>query len=846
MVKTKVIGLLLSFLLIFIQIGPSVNAQEYVEPVDLLIITHINFTTECERLSAWKNSTGMSSVVVSWQEFIYPYSGADLPERIKKGIADWQHRYRIKYVLLMGDSDVLPVKYITMDWNCHTPEPDKFSASDVVFSASDLYYADLYNASEDFADWDFDKNGYYGELLGAWKFTGVEPINYDRLDMFPDVAVGRVPASTEEEVSNYIDKVISYETNADIQLSSWLRESLMVANGVNDLDQYVLSGNVGADLVSFGYTNTRFYDVDMLNLPRPFSHRPNNIMITNELNYGKGYVNFAGHGNPGHLPSFGPDGNDYSVWFSYSLGSQFNTSILGKNSFCFGDLGLPMVGDYDGDNDTDLYFFDWNGTLTLSVNPLTEHSYDLYPYFKPTPGFPKIGDFDGDNQDDLVQVNITSGEVYICTANSVPSWYTTTSVWMTGFLTSSYSWYVGDFNGDSMDDIAYRDGTQFRVARSTGSGFMTTVPMFDDLGPDEIIVPGDYDGDFNVDIALIDAITGDVRVATSNGQLMEIDTSYNYGGLCPGDIPYGARILSGDCQGYGYDCLVLFLKDSRIGGRRTDATGTNWELGDVYVLVSDGIGWCACTVWHEEFCLGDKIPAVGDFNGDSKDDIVLFNRYARIDPFDNLRNKDMYPIIFAASCSTAEYAIIPPWSDYEDHTLSDQIGSNNGHLFPYSSFHGENVRLAPGPYSLQDTDVGCIMERFLVQSNSSGAVAYIGGVEVLQTFVNDLNRYFVEAYVSGENILGEMWNDALDSYLTAKGFGHGEHALYASDWGDVAEYHHPSKVTLFGDPSLRVFDTPEPTTPPPVIITPTIVFVIGGTVVAIGIVFLFRRSRLRK
>ena len=266
MAKTKFIGFFLSFLLVFLQMGASVTAQEYIEPVDLLIITHSDFTTECERLSSWKNSTGMSSVVISWQDLISSYTGDDTAEKIKKGIADWQNRYRIKYVLLMGDSDVLPVRYITMDWNCHTPEPDKLAASDVVFSASDLYYADLYNASQGFDDWDYDKNGYYGELLGAWKFADIEPINYDRLDMYPDVAVGRVPASTEEEVRNYIDKVISYETNADLQSSSWLRESLMVANGVNDLDQYVLSGNVGADLVSFGYTNTRFYDVDMLNL----------------------------------------------------------------------------------------------------------------------------------------------------------------------------------------------------------------------------------------------------------------------------------------------------------------------------------------------------------------------------------------------------------------------------------------------------------------------------------------------------------------------------------------------------------------------------------------------------
>ncbi|MHA2352695.1 MAG: C25 family cysteine peptidase, partial [Candidatus Thorarchaeota archaeon] len=228
------------------------------------------------------------------------------------------------------------------------------------------------------------------------------------------------------------------------------------------------------------------------------------------------------------------------------------------------------------------------------------------------------------------------------------------------------------------------------------------------------------------------------------------------------------------------------------------------------------------------------------------DDIVLFNRFEGGDPFDALKNEDMYPVIFAASCSTAEYAIVPPWRNYDDTTGTAQIGSNGGNIFPLTFLHGEELRVAPRPHALQTSDTGCIMERFLVQYNTSGAVAYIGGVEVLQTFVNDMNMYFVEEYTSGENILGRMWNSALNSYLIDKGYGGGEHALYASGWGDVASYHHPSKVSLFGDPSLRVFDTPEPTTPTPTIPPPVYIVIIGGGfVAAVGIVFLIRRIRLR-
>ncbi|MGD9396775.1 MAG: hypothetical protein PVJ05_10130 [Candidatus Thorarchaeota archaeon] len=63
---------------------------------------------------------------------------------------------------------------------------------------------------------------------------------------------------------------------------------------------------------------------------------------------------------------------------------------------------------------------------------------------------------------------------------------------------------------------------------------------------------------------------------------------------------------------------------------------------------------------------------------------------------------------------------------------------------------------------------------------------------------------------------------------------------------DVTSYHHPSKVSLFGNPSLRVFDTPEPTTPTPTTPPPIYIVIIGGGfVAAVGIVFLIRRIRLR-
>ncbi|MCR6483214.1 hypothetical protein M8542_10340 [Amycolatopsis sp. OK19-0408] len=54
---------------------------------------------------------------------------------------------------------------------------------------------------------------------------------------------------------------------------------------------------------------------------------------------------------------------------------------------------------------------------------------------------------------------------------------------------------------------------------------------------------------------------------------------------------------------------------------------TRGTAGDVLVALSDGAKFVSTsTKWHEYFGVGDEVPAVGDFDGDGKDDIGLFKR----------------------------------------------------------------------------------------------------------------------------------------------------------------------------------------------------------------------------
>lgn len=73
---------------------------------------------------------------------------------------------------------------------------------------------------------------------------------------------------------------------------------------------------------------------------------------------------------------------------------------------------------------------------------------------------------------------------------------------------------------------------------------------------------------------------------------------------------------TGDVNGDGRDDIVTFVRDTRDGDRR----------GDVYVARSSGLGFADSEKWHDWFCIGEEVCALGDVNGDGRDDLLTFLR----------------------------------------------------------------------------------------------------------------------------------------------------------------------------------------------------------------------------
>ena len=127
----------------------------------------------------------LTTAAVSLENVLKSTAGGDDPERLKRFLYDAWRKRQLKYVLLVGDVDVMPVRYMVLD-------RVTAAAFDYAFYPSDLYYSDLAKQDGSFDDWNARKDGfhaqYFGEVRG--EKNKMDPINFDQIDYRPDVAVG--------------------------------------------------------------------------------------------------------------------------------------------------------------------------------------------------------------------------------------------------------------------------------------------------------------------------------------------------------------------------------------------------------------------------------------------------------------------------------------------------------------------------------------------------------------------------------------------------------------------------------------------------------------------------------
>ena len=206
---------------------------------DMVIIAPSEFTSELEKLVEHKNNHGVKTILKTTEEIYAEYSGRDEPEKIKYFIKDAIEEWGIKYVLLVGGLKSLIYAKPRDNKNCGESGwyiPVRYSnlVSGEPGYPCDLYYADIYKEGGEFEDWDSNGNGIFAEWSGAEE--GEPP--QDIMDLYPDVAVGRLACRNIKEVRDVVNKIINYENNA--YGSEWTRR-ILVVSGDGFLDQMDLN-----------------------------------------------------------------------------------------------------------------------------------------------------------------------------------------------------------------------------------------------------------------------------------------------------------------------------------------------------------------------------------------------------------------------------------------------------------------------------------------------------------------------------------------------------------------------------------------------------------------------------
>ncbi|MFQ5600486.1 MAG: C25 family cysteine peptidase, partial [Candidatus Krumholzibacteriia bacterium] len=257
---------------------PSFDPSLVGSGVRYLIITTEEFVPAFQPLADWKTARGMPAQIrtVEWIES-RTRQGIDRPETIRNFLIEAYQLWGIEWVLLGGDTGVIPARYGRTSLYPNTQ--DEYSPTDMYFSCLD-------------GTWNEDGDAVWGE--GA---TAEDP---SEADILPELFVARAPVNDLSEVQFFVNKILAYESPVytDYQHKALLLHEVLVPANWDSGEAIAYDGAViGEQMVSASLppevVPTRLYDTYWM---YPGSSQLSKALTISELNAAHGVVNQLGHG----------------------------------------------------------------------------------------------------------------------------------------------------------------------------------------------------------------------------------------------------------------------------------------------------------------------------------------------------------------------------------------------------------------------------------------------------------------------------------------------------------------------------------------------------------------------
>ena len=249
---------------------------------EMAIVAPERFHKALEKFEAYR-AKQRPTKLASLESILRTTEGTDDPERLKRWLyQEWKEK-RLRYVLLVGDADIIPVRYMVLDRA--TP-----AAFDYAFYPSDLYYADVARRDETFDDWNARKDGFHGKYFGEVRGekNKKDAINFDQIDYRAELAVGRWPVDSVAEVELVAEKTMAQDranlavrgkavpSAAFVYVPGWVDARKQMDRWSNELPK--------------GWKSSKMYGGG------PKSELPDERHLTRLLNEGASLVFHVGHG----------------------------------------------------------------------------------------------------------------------------------------------------------------------------------------------------------------------------------------------------------------------------------------------------------------------------------------------------------------------------------------------------------------------------------------------------------------------------------------------------------------------------------------------------------------------
>jgi hypothetical protein len=265
----------------------------------LIIIAPKDFSTALQPLVNHKINKGITTKLVTREEIsnsvYFPAQGRDSAEEMKYFIKNAFDQWGTKYILLVGGRSGgimnekwwVPVRYTNLD------DGANFEGGYL----SDLYFADLYDAGGNFSSWDSNNNSIFAE----WNTHGK-----DKIDMYPDLYIGRLACKNVDEVNTLVNKIITYETTTTG--TEWFKKMVVVGgdSAPNKDDPYYEGEEENKLALTYmtGFNGIRLWTSNG-NFTSPQD-------VIDAISAGCGFLFFDGHGNPMSWATHPP--YNESVW----------------------------------------------------------------------------------------------------------------------------------------------------------------------------------------------------------------------------------------------------------------------------------------------------------------------------------------------------------------------------------------------------------------------------------------------------------------------------------------------------------------------------------------------------